>query len=502
MTTMAEHVVAAGVDNRPPMLNNSQYNSWKSRILPYIKGKEHGKDLYDSVINGPFQYGTVEVPETKTTLPIIRERTYDDLTDKEKILEACDIRATNIVLQGLPPNVYSLMNHHTVAKDIWDKVKLLIEGSEFSLQEENQSYMMSLIHSLQRKERRFTLNTKFLNHLQPEWSKFVTDVKLARDMHSTNFDQLYAHLRKHEAHANEVRLMRQRFPDPLALVANSYNSPSCYTNHSQYHQQLSLGYARSGGRSNATSTRVNKNVGTNIAGQAKALESRVVLDEEHMAFLADNGDTQPQLVQFLWLSFLLMIHTFSKSNVISYDQYLKETKNEVVQDTTSSSQQDAMIMYMIKEMSNQVAKCNEVNKENKTINESLTAELESHKTLSTTVDVLKKESKAKEDKYLDEIIDFEKKKKDLDNDAYVNKTSNKKYFKIEKKEFFIENDRLLEHIICQDVMCIAMHADLENKYVVPTNDNHLEYAKMEQSYIGGYSKVLELEVELSKKKDM
>ncbi|GKB85868.1 retrovirus-related pol polyprotein from transposon TNT 1-94 [Tanacetum coccineum] len=78
----------------------------------------------------------------------------------------------------------------------------------------------------------------------------------------------------------------------------------------------------------------------------------------------------------------------------------------------------------------------------------------------------------------------------------------KKYFEIKKKELFIENDHLLEHIICQDVMCIAMHADLDNKCIVPANDNHLEYAKMEQSYIDEYSKVLELEAELSKKKDM
>nr|GEV58785.1 hypothetical protein [Tanacetum cinerariifolium] len=57
------------------------------------------------------------------------------LTDKEKIREECDIRATNIVLQGLPPDVYNLVNHHTVTKEIWDQVKLLIEGTELSLQE-------------------------------------------------------------------------------------------------------------------------------------------------------------------------------------------------------------------------------------------------------------------------------------------------------------------------------------------------------------------------------
>ncbi|GJZ02450.1 hypothetical protein Tco_0520411 [Tanacetum coccineum] len=98
MSTMTENVIAAGADNRPPMLEKSQYNSWQSHMLLYIRGKEHGKELYDSFINGPFQFGTVDVP-------------------------------------GLPPDVYTLVNHHTIAKEIWDRVKLLIEGTELSMQE-------------------------------------------------------------------------------------------------------------------------------------------------------------------------------------------------------------------------------------------------------------------------------------------------------------------------------------------------------------------------------
>ncbi|GKE43523.1 hypothetical protein Tco_1470807, partial [Tanacetum coccineum] len=66
----------------------------------------------------------------------------------------------------------------------------------------------------------------------------------------------------------------------------------------------------------------------------------------------------------------------SDSNVISYDQNLKENKSEVVQGTTSSKQQDAMIMFVLEELSNQVAKCNAVNQKNKIVNESLTAKLE------------------------------------------------------------------------------------------------------------------------------
>ncbi|GKC10853.1 retrovirus-related pol polyprotein from transposon TNT 1-94, partial [Tanacetum coccineum] len=54
------------------------------------------------------------------------------------------------------------------------------------------------------KMKKFQVNTKFLNSVPPEWSKFVTDVKLVKDLHTNNFDQLHAYLEQHELHANEV----------------------------------------------------------------------------------------------------------------------------------------------------------------------------------------------------------------------------------------------------------------------------------------------------------
>ncbi|GJT46668.1 hypothetical protein Tco_0955383 [Tanacetum coccineum] len=209
-------------DNHPPMLEESMYNLWQSRMKLYIRGKEHDKDLIDSLLNGPFQYGMVVVDG------ITRPRTYEELIDKEKIRKECDIQATNIVLQGLPMDMYNLVNHHTVAKEIWDIVKLLMEGPKLSLQERIS------IQKLQ-------VNTKFVNNLQPGWSKFVTNVKLARDMHESNFDKLYAYLKQHEVHANEVKMMRERFPDPLSLQA--YYSPAIHQTpmiHQQPYQVLAV----------------------------------------------------------------------------------------------------------------------------------------------------------------------------------------------------------------------------------------------------------------------
>ncbi|GJT85386.1 hypothetical protein Tco_1067103 [Tanacetum coccineum] len=77
----------------------------------------------------------------------------------------------------------------------------------------------------------FQVNTKFLNTLPDEWSKFVTDVKLVKDLHTTNVDQLHAYLEQHERHANEVRLMHERNSDPLALVISHQITQSPYQTH-------------------------------------------------------------------------------------------------------------------------------------------------------------------------------------------------------------------------------------------------------------------------------
>ncbi|GKC55069.1 retrovirus-related pol polyprotein from transposon TNT 1-94 [Tanacetum coccineum] len=60
MTTLAEHMIVVGAENRPPMLDKSMYNSWQSRMLLYIKGKKNGRMTLESIENGPLVYPTIE----------------------------------------------------------------------------------------------------------------------------------------------------------------------------------------------------------------------------------------------------------------------------------------------------------------------------------------------------------------------------------------------------------------------------------------------------------
>nr|GEU87954.1 integrase, catalytic region, zinc finger, CCHC-type, peptidase aspartic, catalytic [Tanacetum cinerariifolium] len=61
---------------------------------------------------------------------LIRTKKYAELSTVEKIQADYDMKATNIILQGLPADIYSLVNHHRVAKDLWGRVQLLMQGDD------------------------------------------------------------------------------------------------------------------------------------------------------------------------------------------------------------------------------------------------------------------------------------------------------------------------------------------------------------------------------------
>nr|GEV79199.1 hypothetical protein [Tanacetum cinerariifolium] len=114
----------------------------------------------------------------------------------------CDVKATNIILQGLPPEVDALVSSHKVAKEWWERIQMLMQGTSLTKQERECmlyddfdkfayrkgetlrdfylrfSLLLNDMNMYNMKLEQFQVNTKFLNTLPPEWRKFVTDVKL------------------------------------------------------------------------------------------------------------------------------------------------------------------------------------------------------------------------------------------------------------------------------------------------------------------------------------
>nr|GEY28405.1 hypothetical protein [Tanacetum cinerariifolium] len=67
---------------------------------------EHGRMILESVEHGPLIWLMIEENG------VIRMKKYAELYVAEKIQADCDMKATNIILQDLPTDIYLLLNHH------------------------------------------------------------------------------------------------------------------------------------------------------------------------------------------------------------------------------------------------------------------------------------------------------------------------------------------------------------------------------------------------------
>ncbi|GJS34794.1 hypothetical protein Tco_0533176 [Tanacetum coccineum] len=165
---------------------------------------------------------------------------YEELSATEKIQDNCNCKATNIILQGLPPDVYAIVNHHkgeTLYQYYWRFAQLINN--------------MNVINMSMRPVQ---VNTKFLNSLPPEWSLVVPVFNQG--------DDLIVCLNKATAILTSVASLRGS-KDRVMLSKRPRNAA--------WSKEKAM--------------------------LVEAQEAGQILDEEQLAFLADPGILDGQVVQ-------------------------------------------------------------------------------------------------------------------------------------------------------------------------------------------------------------
>nr|GEX14839.1 hypothetical protein [Tanacetum cinerariifolium] len=111
------------------MLEKDMYDSWKIIMELYMLNKQHRRMILKYVENGPLLWPTVEENG------VMRANKYSELSVTEAIQADCDVKATNIILQGLPPEVYALVSTHKFTKELWKRIQMLMQGTTLTKQE-------------------------------------------------------------------------------------------------------------------------------------------------------------------------------------------------------------------------------------------------------------------------------------------------------------------------------------------------------------------------------
>ncbi|GKB94650.1 hypothetical protein Tco_0980787 [Tanacetum coccineum] len=275
--------------------------------------------LKDSIDNGPYQLKPdITIKDTDGVIDIRRPQRVEDLVGQEKLRYNSDIKAVNVLLLGLP-QLTSTLSSTTIKLQRKYGIPRVSIHSYYLRYAKLVNDMKMIPMSMSNMQ----INTKFVNHLQLEWSRFVTAAKQARNLHSVNFDQLYAFLKHNEKDAKEVREMRQRFSKPLALLANTYNPPPSY---SRKNQALGAWVVNTFGNVWANQTRVIRCYNCNGEGHIANYNNAIFM--ENLSYVCSiNDDTDEPCYDSDILSESYDEIT-SNSNVISYTDYMLTIGND------------------------------------------------------------------------------------------------------------------------------------------------------------------------------
>ncbi|GJV22777.1 retrovirus-related pol polyprotein from transposon TNT 1-94 [Tanacetum coccineum] len=247
----------AGSETRPPMLERGSYIPWASRFRRYINRKrETQKWLNKALDEGPYQF-EMFIPNNSIVLKL---QTAEDLQGDALLHYDAEMELRNLILLSIPNGIYNSVDACTSAKDMWKRVERLMRGTiqnkvdrETRFTNEFDQFVAEpgealvsvynrfaqLMNDLERNDMHFpivTINTKFLNSLQPEWLKYVTQVRLAKYLTVDTFDDLFDYLQQFEKLVNVSRAKKlEKSHDPLALIAHtgssSRNTSSYYVTH-------------------------------------------------------------------------------------------------------------------------------------------------------------------------------------------------------------------------------------------------------------------------------
>ncbi|GJT63170.1 hypothetical protein Tco_1006703 [Tanacetum coccineum] len=176
--TLAE----SGTNERPPMLEKGNYILWESKFRRFLDNK---------------------------------------LGDRERMV-------MNYLLQAIPNDIYNSVDACKNAKEIWERTKRLT--TLVNIIDRNNFHPISVL-----------INTKFLNCLQREWSKYVTMVHHNQIGDVVSYDVLYNSLIQFQPHVLASKAKKAaKNHDPLALLAHSNASSSqshensCYSSQPYY----------------------------------------------------------------------------------------------------------------------------------------------------------------------------------------------------------------------------------------------------------------------------
>nr|GEV21663.1 integrase, catalytic region, zinc finger, CCHC-type, peptidase aspartic, catalytic [Tanacetum cinerariifolium] len=143
----------------------------------YMLNRQHDRMILESVEHGLLLWPSV------TEDGVTRLKKYFELSSAEATQADCDVKATNIILQALPPEIYAL-ERECKLYDAFDKFAYQ-KGETLRDFYLRFSLLLNEMNIYNMKLEQFQVNTKFLNTLPHEWRSSSSNLLISYPMNDT-----------------------------------------------------------------------------------------------------------------------------------------------------------------------------------------------------------------------------------------------------------------------------------------------------------------------------
>nr|GEW55043.1 hypothetical protein [Tanacetum cinerariifolium] len=191
------------------------------RIRGYEKRKERKEYLQEKKVNSGYVVENVLIGCGEAYVWNEGNKKYNKYKEGTLCKVEADDQAIQTILLNLLEDIYAAVDSCETSQEIW------FTSTDGELVESYYHHFSKLMNDLKRNKHfleKIASNLKFLNNLQPEWSRHVTIVHQTKDFHTTYYTQLYDFLKYNQKEVDDLRDERRaKTHDPLALMANSNN---------------------------------------------------------------------------------------------------------------------------------------------------------------------------------------------------------------------------------------------------------------------------------------
>ncbi|GJS68094.1 hypothetical protein Tco_0682659 [Tanacetum coccineum] len=134
---MSRDVITVGSTMRIPLLYRGEYSQWRERFMNYLEEQTDGEAMINSILNGDHPLPVIAQVSLDGTAPNAPPTLKDPQfwTAEEKKNRKIDRLARSLLIQGLPNDIYSLIDSNDTAKDLWDALERQMRGSEYGEQD-------------------------------------------------------------------------------------------------------------------------------------------------------------------------------------------------------------------------------------------------------------------------------------------------------------------------------------------------------------------------------